>query len=89
MSRGKKSIRDSLRFDALAGIDDQQRTFACRQRARNFVGKIDVSRRVDQIQPICVSIFRGVMEPNAFGFDGDAALALQVHGVEHLLMHLA
>jgi hypothetical protein len=29
------------------------------------------------------------MQANAFGFDGDAAFALQVHGIEHLRMHLA
>ena len=29
------------------------------------------------------------MEADAFGFDGDAALALQVHGVEDLLVHFA
>src|SRR5580658_5461325 len=29
------------------------------------------------------------MQANAFGFDGDAAFALQVHGVEHLRMHFA
>src|SRR6266481_8977075 len=27
------------------------------------------------------------MQANAFCFDGDAAFALQVHGVEHLLVH--
>src|SRR5216683_4801259 len=29
------------------------------------------------------------MQANAFCFDGDAALALEVHGVEHLRVHLA
>jgi hypothetical protein len=29
------------------------------------------------------------MQANAFCFDGDAALAFQVHGVEHLLVHFA
>src|SRR6267378_7772811 len=29
------------------------------------------------------------MQPDAFRFDSDAALALQVHRVEHLLVHLA
>src|SRR5208283_449215 len=29
------------------------------------------------------------MQANALGLDGDAALALQVHGVEHLFVHLA
>jgi hypothetical protein len=29
------------------------------------------------------------MQADAFRFDGDAALALQIHGVEHLLVHFA
>ena len=32
---------------------------------------------------------RGVHHANGMGFDGDAALALQVHGVEDLSLHLA
>ena len=44
--------------------------------------------RVDQIQSVLVTVARGVMQPNALGFDGDAALALEVHGVENLRGHL-
>src|SRR5205085_11577153 len=56
-------------------------------RARNFVGKIHMARRVDQVQTVGVSIFRFVVQANAFRFDGDAALALQVHRVENLFVH--
>jgi hypothetical protein len=48
-----------------------------------------VSRRINQIQTIRISIFRFVVQANAFRFDGDAALALQVHGVEELFVHFA
>ena len=37
-------VRHGLRLDALRGIDDQQRAFAGRERARDFVGKIHVAR---------------------------------------------
>ena len=30
-----------------------------------------------------------VVQPNGVGFDGDAALAFQVHGIEHLRLHFA
>ena len=89
VARGEKSVGDGLRFDALAGVHDEQRAFARGERARNFVGKIDVAGRVDQVEPVVVSVFGLVMQADAFGFDGDAALALQVHGVEHLLVHFA
>ena len=35
------------------------------------------------------SVFRGVMQPDALRFNGDAALALEIHGVEDLLVHFA
>ena len=45
-------IGERLRFDALRGIDDQQRSFAGLQAARDFVGEIDVPGRIDEIQLI-------------------------------------
>ena len=45
--------------------------------------------RVDQVEAVGVSVFGFVVQANAFGLDGDAALALQVHGVEDLLVHFA
>ena len=52
------NVRDRLRFHALRRIDDQQRAFAGRERARNFVGKIDMSRRIEQVQPVFLPVFR-------------------------------
>ncbi len=89
VSSREKGVRDGLRLHALAGVDHQQCAFAGGKRARHFIGKIDVAGRVDQIQLVGVSVFRFVMQANAFGFDGDAALAFQVHGIEHLLVHFA
>ena len=43
-------IGDGLGFDALRGIDDQQRAFARAQAARDFVGEIDVAGSVDEVQ---------------------------------------
>ncbi len=47
-----------------------------------------MSRRIDQIQPVLVAISRVVMQPDALRFDGNPALALQIHGIEHLRCHL-
>src|SRR4051794_9675187 len=44
------NVSDGLRFNSLGGIHDQQRTFASSQTSRNFIGKIDVSRRIEQVQ---------------------------------------
>ena len=82
-------IGQRLGFDALGCVDHQQRAFARSQRARDFVGKIHVAGRVDEIELVGLAVLRGVHHANGVGFDGDAALALQVHGIEHLGLHFA
>ena len=86
---GEKGVGDGLRFDALARVHHEQGAFARRKRARHFIGKIHMARRVDQVELVGVAVFRGVMQADAFRFDGDAALALEIHGVEELLVHFA
>ena len=86
---GDIGVGEGLRFDALGGVDDQQRAFAGGQRARDFVGEIDVAGSVDEIELISLAVVRGVHHADGVGFDGDAALALEVHGVEHLGLHFA
>ena len=45
--------------------------------------------RVDQVQHIGLAILRGIIDPHGVGLDGDAALTLDIHGVEQLLLHVA
>ena len=45
--------------------------------------------RVDEVELIFLAVVRDVLHAHRVRLDGDAALALQVHGVEHLLLHLA
>ena len=44
--------------------------------------------RVHKVQDIFLTILRCVIEANGLRLDGDTALALNIHGVEHLLFHL-
>jgi hypothetical protein len=48
-----------------------------------------VARRVNQVELIRLAILRLIHHAHGMGFDGDAALALQVHVVENLGLHLA
>ena len=82
-------IGEGLRLHALGGVHHQQRAFAGLQAARNFVGEIDVAGSVDEVQLVDFAIVGAIVEPNGVGFDGDAALAFQVHGIEDLLHHFA
>ena len=50
-------IRHRLRLDSLRSIDDQQGTLASPEAPRYFVSKIDVTRRIDQIQFVLFAVF--------------------------------
>ena len=82
-------IGQRLRLDALAGVDHQQRALAGGERAVHLIGEIDVARGVDQVEHIILAVARPVFEPHGLRLDGDAALALDIHGIEHLFDHLA
>ena len=77
-------IGHGLGLDPLERIDHQQRPLAASQAARNFVLKVDVPRRVDQVQLVLLALIF-IMHRHGAGFDGDSPLPLQVHVVEHLL----
>src|SRR6201987_472292 len=49
VSGGEKGVGYGLCFDPLRGVNNQQRALAGGESAGNFVGKIHVSRSVDQI----------------------------------------
>ena len=86
---GEIGVGERLGFDALRGVDDEQRAFAGGERARDFVGKIHVAGRIDQVELVSLAVVRGVHHADGVGLDGDAALALEVHGVEDLGLHFA
>ena len=79
-------VGERLRFDALAGVDHQQRPFAGRQRPRDFVGEVDMAGRVHQVEDVILAVLGAVVQPHRLRLDGDAALALDIHGIEHLLL---
>ena len=83
------AVGHRLRLDALAGVDDQQRALARRERPADLVREVDVAGRVDQIELVGAAVPRGVLERRGLRLDRDAALALDVHRVEHLRFHLA
>ncbi len=82
-------VRDGLGLNALRGVDHQQRPLAGGDGPRNLVGEVDVSRRVDQIQYIGLSVPGFVLHLDGVALDGDALFALEVHVVQHLRLHFA
>ena len=86
---GEVGVRERLSLDTLRRIDDEQSALAGRERARDFVTEVNVAGRVDQIQDVLLAVLRTVIESDCVRLDRDAALALQVHVVEDLRLHLA
>jgi len=83
------AVGHALRLDALGGVDHEQRALAGGERARDLVAEVHVPRGVDEVELVAVPVARAIGERHRLGLDGDAALALELHGVEHLLLHLA
>ncbi len=82
-------IGQRLGLNALGRVDQQQDAFAGGQRPGYFVGKIDMPRGVDQVQNIRLAVTGAVGQGDGIAFDGDAALALDVHVVEKLILKIS
>ena len=70
-------VGDRLRLHALRRVHDEQRAFARAQAARDFVGKIHVARRINQVQLVSLAVARLVTHRDRMRLDGDAAFASQ------------
>ncbi len=82
-------VGQRLRLYPLRGVHDQQRALARRQTAADFIGEVDMARRVHEVQRIVEPVARAVVKPDCLRLDRDAAFLLNVHIVEHLLGHFA
>jgi hypothetical protein len=86
---GEVGVGERLGLDALGGVDDEHRALAGGEAARDLVVEVDVARRVDEIQDVVLPVVGPVLQAHGAGLDGDAALALEIHLVEDLRLHLA
>ena len=84
---GHVEVGNSLGLYALRSIDNQERSLAGRDRTRNFVGKVDVSRGVDKIEHVFLAV-QFVIHLDGMALNCDTAFALEIHIVEHLRLHI-
>ena len=85
---GQVGVGQGLGLDALGGVDHQDCALAGGQAAGNLVIEVHMARGVDQVEDIGLPVVSGVVQLDGPGLDGDAALPLEVHGVEDLVLHL-
>ena len=84
----EQNIANGLGFHPLCRVNEEQRTFARGETARDLIRKIDMSRRINEIEFVNLTIWRRVIHANGVRFDGNTPLALEVHAIEHLILHL-
>jgi hypothetical protein len=82
-SRAQVAVGQRLRLDALGGVDEQDHALAGGERPAHLVAEVDVAGRVDEVEggPL-------PRHPDVLGLDRDAPLALDVHRVEVLRLHV-
>ena len=86
---GERRVGDGLRLYALRGVNDEHRALTGCQRARDLIGKVHVARRIDQVELIRLAVIGIIGNADGIGLNRDAALALDVHGVEQLRLHVS
>ena len=86
---GERRVRDRLRLHALGGVDNKDGSLARCERAAHLVGEVDVARGVDEVELVGLAVVGIVGDAHGVALDGDAALSLDVHGVEQLGLHVA
>ena len=76
---GQVDVCKGLSFDALRGVNDENRAFAGCERTADLVCEVNMPRSVDKVQHISFAVGMGIEHPDRCGFDGDSAFALDVH----------
>ncbi len=82
-------VGQRLRFDALRRVDQQHGAFARRKRPGHFVGKVDMARRIDEVEDVGLPVSGRVVEAHRVRLDGNTAFTLEIHRIQHLRFHLA
>ena len=86
--QGKINIRQSLRLHALSRVHNKDRSVARRQTPGHLIVEVYMSRGIDQVEDIFLTIVRLVDSPHCLCLDRDPSLTLQIHIVQDLSLHL-
>ena len=82
------AISQSLGFHTLTGVHHQQSALASKEGARHLIGEVDVAWGINEVKLVGLTILGLVLQGHSLSFNGDTALALNIHGVEDLSLHL-
>ena len=88
MVQGEIGIGKRLRLYSLSGVNDENSPVTGSEGTRDLIVEVHMAGGVYEIQFIDLSVICMVVQFDGAGLDGDAALALNVHVVEDLLLHV-
>ena len=87
MLHRKIEICQGLGLNALGGIDQKQGTLTGADGTADLIGEVHMSRSVNEIELILLSVGSGIGNCDCLTLDGDAPLLLDVHVIEKLGTH--
>ena len=87
MIDGQVKIGYRLGLYALGSVHHQKCSLAGGYGAGHLVGEVHVARSVDEVEDVFLT-FIIVHHLYRVALDGDAFLPLQIHGIQHLILHL-
>ena len=82
-------VGQGLGFHALGGIHDEHGAIASGEGAAHLVGEVHVAGGIQQVELVGIAILGLVAHGHGVGLDGNPLLALQVHGVQELVLLVA
>ena len=86
---GEIDVGEGLRLHALRRVHNEKRALAGGKGAGDFIGEIHMPGRVDEVEFVLLSVEGGIVHSHGRKFDRNPALALDVHAVEKLFLHIA
>ena len=85
----KVGVRQGLCLNPLGSVHDEHCALTGGKRTGNLVVEVHVSGGVDEVKDVFPAVVGVIVKAHGAGFDGYAALPLNVHIVEELFLHVA
>ena len=82
-------VGKGLSLDSLGSIYNKDRAVTGCKTPGNFIIKVYMSRGIDQVKNIFISILGLVYNTDSLGFDGDSTFSLQFHIIQNLGLHFS
>ena len=82
-------ICDCLGFNTLSSVHHKHCALASSKGAGDLVREVNMTRGVNKVEMVKLTIVGAIVNTNRLTFDGDTAFALDVHRIEHLFFHIA